>query len=396
MMGRANQDGVALLLALLMVVLLTVIVVEFGYEMQVEASLAANQVDEVKAYLTAKSAIAIGMSLLSSDLLEQQSTQATDSHQDVWWTTTHPNGEGATAAIDQGFYQRMPDGKGEFTVVIDDEWGKIPLNALIAAPTQSVIGQNQTSGTNNNDNTKATTTNSATSSNQDSSFGTPPVGQGGQVNPVLVDTLHALFTSVLGMKEDPTDAIVDWIDEDDTEYGPNGAEQSYYDTLDPPYRCKNGPLNSVQELLMVRGITPEVFFGNPDQNIPPLYDLVTVHGNPNGQINANTAPYEVLLALEQAGQGRWAGLSDEIRDQRLNSPFLTKQDMRQRLSSWPPKDPQNPDPQPDPPLVVLSKTFHIQGDAFYNGVKTRIDAYVWRDMGEGTERFRVLDWRVTR
>src|SRR5262249_40885991 len=62
------------------------------------------------------------------------------------------------------------------------------------------------------------------------------------------------------MTPDAADSIIDWIDSDD-DPRPNGAESSYYLGLSPPYRCKNGPLDSVEELLLVKGVTPQFFFG---------------------------------------------------------------------------------------------------------------------------------------
>jgi hypothetical protein len=71
---------------------------------------------------------------------------------------------------------------------------------------------------------------------------------------------RTLLMTLPGMTEDVADAILDWIDEDDEprEYG---AEIEYYGSLNPPYSPRNGPLLSVEELLLVRGVTPEAFFG---------------------------------------------------------------------------------------------------------------------------------------
>lgn len=62
------------------------------------------------------------------------------------------------------------------------------------------------------------------------------------------------------MTEYLADAILDWLDEDDDprEYG---AEFDYYGTLDPPYTTQNGPLATVEELLLVREVTPWLLFG---------------------------------------------------------------------------------------------------------------------------------------
>ncbi|MGO8746211.1 MAG: general secretion pathway protein GspK [Thermoguttaceae bacterium] len=63
-----------------------------------------------------------------------------------------------------------------------------------------------------------------------------------------------------GMTENIADSILDWIDMDDEprEYG---AESDYYNGLSPPYSPKNGPLESIEELLLVEGMTPQLLFG---------------------------------------------------------------------------------------------------------------------------------------
>lgn len=71
----------------------------------------------------------------------------------------------------------------------------------------------------------------------------------------------SLLLALPGMTEEVADAILDWIDEDD-ESRPYGAESGdYYNTLPTPYSCANGPLQSVEELLLVRGVTPTLLFG---------------------------------------------------------------------------------------------------------------------------------------
>ncbi len=69
-----------------------------------------------------------------------------------------------------------------------------------------------------------------------------------------------LLMGLPGMTEDVADAILDWMDEDD-EPRDYGAESSYYLGLQPPYQAKNGPLDTVEELLLVRGVTPQLLFG---------------------------------------------------------------------------------------------------------------------------------------
>jgi type II secretory pathway component PulK len=69
-----------------------------------------------------------------------------------------------------------------------------------------------------------------------------------------------LLMSLPGMTEDVSDAILDWLDTDE-EQRPLGAEADYYSGVSPPYACKNGPLETVEELLLVRGVTPRLLFG---------------------------------------------------------------------------------------------------------------------------------------
>lgn len=75
---------------------------------------------------------------------------------------------------------------------------------------------------------------------------------------------HDVLVKLPNMTEEIADAIIDWIDADD-EQRPSGAENQYYSALSPGYRCKNGPLDSLEELLLVRGITPQLLFGT-DKN----------------------------------------------------------------------------------------------------------------------------------
>ena len=72
-------------------------------------------------------------------------------------------------------------------------------------------------------------------------------------------TLMGLET--LGMTEAIAYAIIDWIDDDDND-SPGGAESSYYSQRTPKYRCKNTLLDSIEELLLVRGVTSTLLFGN--------------------------------------------------------------------------------------------------------------------------------------
>ncbi|MCS7185934.1 MAG: type II secretion system protein GspK [Armatimonadota bacterium] len=124
------------------------------------------------------------------------------------------------------------------------------------------------------------------------------------INTADRDTLVAFFTQITGdsvQAEEIADAIIDWRDSDD-EPELLGAESDYYLNLEQPYYAKNAPFDSPFELLLVRGITREIFYGDSDLGIPPLTELVTAYSavpnvDENGlpRVNINTATREQLL-----------------------------------------------------------------------------------------------------
>ncbi|HON07910.1 MAG TPA: type II secretion system protein GspK [Verrucomicrobiota bacterium] len=55
-------------------------------------------------------------------------------------------------------------------------------------------------------------------------------------------------------------SILDWLDPDD-EVRVGGAESDFYENLEPPYVAKNGPMDDVSELLLIRNVIPEIYYG---------------------------------------------------------------------------------------------------------------------------------------
>lgn len=100
--------------------------------------------------------------------------------------------------------------------------------------------------------------------------------------------------------ETVVDSILDWLDPGDT-VRPNGAEIEYYEKLRVPYRPKNGFFETPEELLMVRGVTADLFYGHDD--MPGLRDVITVFALTRdeddhvGQVNLRTTTAPVLQAL---------------------------------------------------------------------------------------------------
>ncbi len=87
------------------------------------------------------------------------------------------------------------------------------------------------------------------------------------VNQASEDALEKLP----GMTPSLAEALLDYLDTDN-DPRPQGAEQEYYDALSKPYRIRNGPLNTLDELLLVRGFGPNVLYGE-DANFNFHLDL---------------------------------------------------------------------------------------------------------------------------
>ena len=85
------------------------------------------------------------------------------------------------------------------------------------------------------------------------------------------------------------DAIVDWVDADDVpeKYG---AERRYYESLNPPYQPANTALQTLDELHLVKGMTPEI--------VERLARYVTVYpAVADGWVNINTADPLIIEVL---------------------------------------------------------------------------------------------------
>ncbi len=105
----------------------------------------------------------------------------------------------------------------------------------------------------------------------------------------LNEAPEQVLTRLLPNEPEIVDALLDWRDEDDLPRA-EGAEADYYATLQPPHAPRNGPFETAEELLLVKGVTPARFFGalglspladesereQVDPLLTPLADLFTV------------------------------------------------------------------------------------------------------------------------
>ncbi len=115
------------------------------------------------------------------------------------------------------------------------------------------------------------------------------VGSSGvDVNRDVEEQLRSLIER-LGGKPEIVDALIDWMDVNDDVTGTAGAEEDIYGNLG--YHVKNGPLDSINELLLVKGFDKELLYDRG------LSEYLTVAPGTDGKINVNTAPSEVLQAV---------------------------------------------------------------------------------------------------
>jgi hypothetical protein len=165
-----------------------------------------------------------------------------------------------------------------------------------------------------------------------SSFLYGVLDENGKINPntlMKVDPSGTLLYNVLmllpNMTDDVANAIVDWLDPDDNPR-PNGAESDYYGSLQPPYQAKNGPLDSLEELLLVRGVTPQLLFGD-DRNRNGIIEPDEDNGNGLGWSQYLTV-YSRELNVDSTGALRvWVNDSSLTNLQTNLGNVLTNQDL---------------------------------------------------------------------
>jgi len=235
MSGRQKNRGMALLLVLVVVALMTALLTDLSFSTMVDMRLTETFRDSTRAYYLAKGGINAGRMILQAD------ENRYDSRDEPW----------SKGVIN------YPVGEGSVTVLIDDMGGKLDINRM-------VIGSNPQA--------------------------------------IQVDRFYRMLVArEIDSLADPaelTAALIDWLDTGDQPYREirtdgqslpvSGAEDVYYQSLSQPYHCKNGPLETLQELTLIKGFTPQIV-----RQISP--DL-TVNGSV--AVNINTASAEVLMSLD--------------------------------------------------------------------------------------------------
>ena len=256
-----SKSGIALITVILILSILVAAALELNRASRADVYDAANVSDSIRLYYIAKSGFYGAAAVLEKSRSEMGRN---DTLSDDW---AHVE---ILSAQSHAFFPN-----GQFLVRIEDEQGKIPLQRLWH---DGAVDEN--------------------------------------VKGLLLRLLKLPeFKLDESKAEEIVDSIIDWIDADNDVTSPSGAESSYYQSLPRPYAAKNAPLDCIEELLMVKGITREIYMGTSEK--PGLVQFVTIYGT--GAVNINTAPKLVLRALNEKITAELADRMDEYRRARGNN-----------------------------------------------------------------------------
>ncbi len=345
-------------IALLITISVTTILVAAALEYNRRARFAIISTAAVRDHLTMSNMADSGVYAAMALLVKDRSESDFDSLQEDW---ANPE------KIDE-ILQEISFEKGKLSVTITDELSKIQVNALVLFPDSRGFNQSQI---------------------------------------MLWDRLLRFIGNEEQLKEDSdpvaiVNSVKDWLDsgDDDATTGLSGAEANYYEDLDPPYAGRNGPIPDLNELLLIKGITPELYYGEGET--PGLSHHMTVHGmtlgagtafNWPGRININTADLPVLAAL--------LGIENEEMAQSLfdfRQEIVAGKDVHDFSSTkWYKNIPGFGDIAIDPKLIsVSSDVFRIESEATTSNIKTSVIAVVQRVQSPQSGKWtcNVLSWQT--
>lgn len=253
-----NNKGIALLLVISVTTILIATALEYNRRARLAVLSTAAARDRLTLSHMASSGIHAAMAMLAKDRRESN----IDSLQEDWANSDKIN----------ELLAEIPFEDGKLTVTISDEMGRLQVNALVTYPESRNFNESQRS--------------------------------------IWERFLDYFKTEEETPEDSQSTAIInslkDWLDSGDDEAitGLSGAESSYYQDLSPSYSSRNGPISDINDLLLVKGVTPELFSGNREK--PGIAGFVTVYGmTPGagtsftfpGKININTAELPVLVAM---------------------------------------------------------------------------------------------------
>jgi general secretion pathway protein K len=349
-----NERGVAILVTIAIIAVLVALTLELNRQVRSAVVSTATARD----YLTLSQMATSGINLAKVLLVKDKYDSDIDSLQEDW-----ADSEKIAALL-----QELPFEGAKVTIAIADERSKIQVNALVDFPVNRDFVE--------------------------------PQREVWEHFLMLVISQYELTDEV----EATTiiNAAKDWLDkgDDDAISGLSGAESDYYQELDPPYRCKNGPISHIGELEFVKGMTPELFHGIGLK--PGISRYMTVFGLSSfgeaaetfdGKININTADLPVLTAILPVENEDLALAIYEYRQEKSGDEFV--HDLNS--PNWYKDAPGCGDLDIDPDLITTqSDIFSIEAVAQKEELKVEIDAVVRREKipESGKWTCKVLSWQV--
>ena len=347
-----NHRGVALLVTLTVITVLIVATLEMNRKTRSALFSAAATRDRITLSQMASSGIHVAKAILVADKNQSDA----DSLQEDW----------ADPEKIAEILQDVVFDDGRVTLTIKDELGKIQINSLIQFP------------------------------------------EGYDFNPSqrmlwdqflnMLITYDELFQEV--EPETIINSVKDWLDsgDDDAITGLSGAESDYYQDLDPPYACKNGPFTHIDELTMVKGVTRELYQGAGE--LLGISSYLTVHGiseredhsfTYEGKININTAQLPILAAILPLGNEDLAQAIFDYRQETSDGVYI--HDLTS--TTWYKQVPglNNIDISPDL-ITTASDVFQVESTAILHEMKTTTTAIIKRERNEETGKWgcKVLRW----
>jgi len=357
-----NNRGIALIITLTIITVILAITFELNRQMRASVTDAAATRD----YMTLSHMVGSGVEIANAILVKDKNETEIDSIQEEW---------ADTRVVDE-YLAQVPFEKGKISLEITDERSRIQINALVNYP------------------------------------------EGRDFNPPQQELWKRFFALLLTQQELADDSLFseplvpdmiinpvkDWLDwnDDDAITGLTGAENAYYQDLDPPYSCRNGPFKDISELLRVKNITPELF-SSFEENVPGISNYITVYGMTplegdqhrftyDGKININTAEAPVIAALLPLGEEFLAEEIVAYRDEKTNDEYL--HDLTG--ANWYKEAPGAGDVEIKSELVTTSSDlFRIVCRAELEETAMTATVTVMREKEEetGKWRCRVLNWK---
>jgi len=353
-----NKRGVALLITLSVTTLLVTMALEYNRRARYVVIAAAAARDYLTMTEMANAGVQVAMAILARDKTQND----TDTPLDDW-----ADPEKIAEAL-----KAFPFEAGQLSLVIEDELGKIQVNSLIEQPNGQKFNESQRT---------------------------------------LWERFLQYYADRKELKLDLKDdsepqaiinSLKDWMDsgDDDAITGLSGAEMSYYQDKEPPYPCRNGPLTDLNELLLVKGITPELYYGT--REVPGIARYLTVHGMQPGEgtnftfpgrINLTTAELPVLFALLPSENRDLVEAVDELRRDIASG----KQTVDLNSPNWLNQLPGLGEIKLDPKLITMtSDVFRVESTAYLHDASTTITAIVQRVQASRSGKWscRLLSWHV--